>query len=478
MGLTLGGVRIRSLPALALAGLFATGLLSACSSAAAPRGPSSSPAATSPPASNPAISLPQPATDWLEYHGNGARTGVATGLPAAGRLATAWSARLGAAVYGQPLVIGSTVVAATEADEVYGLAAASGAIRWRVRVGTPLPLSQQPCGLLNPLGITGTGVYDPQTQLAYFLAQSGKREHLLVGIDPATGAIRFRRSVPSPDRQPAYDQQRAALALADGHVYVAFGGHYGDCGHYIGSVVAVPASGNGSIRAYRVPTALQGGIWAAGGPVVGPDGTIYVAVGNGARTSGSYDGSNSVTALTPQLGVAGIFAPTNWRALSAGDADLGSESPALLSDGRILQVGKTGVGYLLNADHLGGVGGQLASARVCPTPDGAYGGPAVLGSVVYVPCNTGLVAVDTAGDHIAVRWHGPANVGGSPVLGGGAVWVASPSNGRLYELDPRTGAVRQQISLGGPLPHFVSPSLSGGLVLVGTMTGVTAVSGG
>jgi outer membrane protein assembly factor BamB len=399
-------------------------------------------------------------------------------LPGAGRLAIAWSARLGGAVYGQPLVIGTTVVAATETDEVYGLDAATGAVRWRVRVGTPLPLSQQPCGLLNPLGITSTGVYDPQTRLAYFLAQSGEREHLLVGIDPVTGAVRFRRSVPSPDHQPADDQQRAALALTDGRVYVAFGGHNGDCGNYIGSVVAVPATGTGAISSYRVPTAQHGGIWAAGGPVVGPNGTIYVAVGNGASTSRSYDGSNSVTALTPGLTMTGIFAPTNWRSMSAADADLGSESPALLTDGRILQVGKTGIGYLLNASRLGGVGGQLTAGRVCPaSSDGAFGGPAVLGTIVYVPCAAGLAAVNTAGDRIHVRWRGPGDAGGSPVLGGGAVWVASPSSGRLYELDQQTGAVRQRISLGGALPHFVSPSLSGGLVLVGTLTGVTAVSG-
>jgi outer membrane protein assembly factor BamB len=407
-----------------------------------------------------------------------ARTGIAVGLPAAGRLAIAWSARLGGAVYGQPLVVGPTVVAATETDEVFGLNVATGAVRWRVRVGSPLPLSEQPCGLLDPLGITSTGVYDQQTKLAYFLAQSGKREHLLVGIDPATGAVRFRRSVPSPDHQPAYDQQRAALALTNHRVYVAFGGHNGDCGNYIGSVVAVPASGAGAVSSYRVPTAQQGGIWAPGGPVVGPDGTIYVAVGNGARTSRSYDGSNSVTALTPRLTVTGIFAPTNWRGLSAGDTDLGSESPALLSDGRILQVGKAGVGYLLDAGHLGGVGGELTQGRVCPaSSDGAYGGPAVLGSVVYVPCSAGLAAVDTAGGNIAVRWRGPGGAAGSPVLGGGAVWVANPTSGLLYELNPQTGAVRQRISLGGALPHFVSPSLSGGLVLVGTTTGVTAVSG-
>jgi outer membrane protein assembly factor BamB len=380
-------------------------------------------------------------------------------------------------VYGQPLVIGSTVVAATETDEIYGLDQATGATRWHVKVGTPLPLRQQPCGDIDPLGITSTGVYDPQTQLAYFVAQSGRREHILVGVDPTNGAVRFRRLVPSPDHEPFYDQQRGALALTDGNVYVVFGGHAGDCGPYTGSVVSVPASGHGLIRSYLVPTAKQAGIWAPGGPVVGPDGIIYIANGNGAPASGPYDGSDSVTALTARLAVVGIFAPTNWRMLSAGDLDLGSESPALLSDGRILQVGKTGVGYLLNASHLGGIGGQLAAATVCSASGGAYGGPAVVGSLVYVPCTSGLAAVNTAAGHVVVRWHGPADATGSPVVGGGAVWVVGLISGRLYELDPGTGAVRQEISLGAALPHFASPSLSGGLVLIGTMTGVTAVTG-
>jgi outer membrane protein assembly factor BamB len=415
----------------------------------------------------------QPATDWLQYHGNGARTGTVAGPLAAGPLAIAWTAKLGGAVYGQPLAIGDTVVAATETDEVYGLDRTTGAIRWHLKVGTPVPLSQQPCGDLDPLGITGTGVYDATTRLAYFVAQSGPDQHLLVGIDPADGALRVRVPVPSPDHNPANDQQRGALALAGGHVYIVFGGHFGDCGDYVGSVVSVPATGRGRIRSYLVPTANQGGIWSSGGPVVGPDGTIYVSVGNGAATSTSFDGSNSVTALTPQLARIGIFAPTNWRQLSAADQDVGSTSPALLSDGRVLQVGKDGTGYLLDAGHLGGVGGQLAAGPVCR----AFGGPAVRGTVVYEPCLSGLAAVDTAGDHIRLRWRGPAGVWGSPVIGGGAVWVASPDSGRLYELALGTGAIRRQISVGGSLPHFVSPSLSGSLVLIGTLTGVTAVSG-
>ncbi|MGB6457657.1 MAG: PQQ-binding-like beta-propeller repeat protein [Streptosporangiaceae bacterium] len=451
--------------------------LAGCATSGAGGPHASPPAATTGPSVagvSPSAGPPGTATDWPQYHGNDARTGSADGLPPAGRLAVAWTARLGGSVYGQPLVVGTTVIAATEQnDEVYGLDLATGAVRWHTSLGTAEPVSEQPCGNLNPLGITSTGGYDPQTGLAYFVAQSGTSEHVLVGLDPATGGVVVRQDVPSPDHEPFYDQQRGALAVEDGYVYVVFGGHYGDCGPYIGSVVGMPASGHGPSYSYLVPTAKQGGIWATGGPVVAPDGTLYVATGNGAPTQGPYDGSDSVTALTPQLKQVGIFAPADWRTLSADDLDLGSMSPALLADGQILQVGKSGTGYLLNSAHLGGVGGQIAAAPVCA----AFGAAAISGSIVYVPCLTGLAAVSTAGSRIRVDWRGPADVWGSPVVGGGAVWVASPDSGVLDELSPATGQVRSQLRVAGALPHFVSPTLSGGLVLIGTLTGVTAVAG-
>jgi streptogramin lyase len=88
-----------------------------------------------------------------------------------------------------------------------------------------------------------------------------------------------------------------------------------------------------------------------------------------------------------------------------------------------------------------------------------------------------MAAVDTAGNTIRVLWRGPPAAHGSPVLGGGAVWVADWNAGVLYQLDPGTGHVRHEIGLGSALPHFASPSLSGSLALVGTMQGVVAVSG-
>jgi hypothetical protein len=63
------------------------------------------------------------------------------------------------------------------------------------------------------------------------------------------------------------------------------------------------------------------------------------------------------------------------------------------------------------------------------------------------------------------------------VVGGGAVWVADWNSGTLYELGQASGAVLHHIGLGTGLPHFASPSLSGSLVLVGTMAGVIAVAG-
>jgi len=469
---------MRSRPAAVLAPsvLLALGLLAGCSTATSAEGTAAS-AATSAAADQPTPANSPVAPvgiDWTTYHRDAARTGVAPAQPTAGPLSIAWRRHLDGAVYGQPLVIGGLVIAATEGDTVYGLDRATGTIRWHVHLGTPVPLAALPCGDIDPLGITGTPVYDPATHMVYVVAETTGFHHVLAGIRVPTGKLVFRREVPTPDGHPRYDQQRAALLLDRGRVYVAFGGLYGDCGPYQGSISGIPVSGRGPIVSYKVPTAREAGMWAAGGPVAGPDGTVYVSAGNGAAIRPPYDGSDSVTALTPALQRTGIFAPSTWPADNAGDLDLGSTAPGLLGNGLILAVGKSGTGYLLNSRHLTGVGSQVAKAPVCA----AFGGMATRGTVVYVPCiSGGMAAVDTSGSRIRVLWRGPAPAQGSPVLGGGAVWVPDWSAGVLYQLDPGTGHVRHQIGLGSALPHFASPSLSGPLALIGTMSGVVAVHG-
>jgi outer membrane protein assembly factor BamB len=75
-----------------------------------------------------------------------------------------------------------------------------------------------------------------------------------------------------------------------------------------------------------------------------------------------------------------------------------------------------------------------------------------------------------------VKWHASADAAGSPVVGGGAVWVVDYDGGVMYALDPGTGKTRTQLNI-GTAPHFASPTLAGGRAYVGLMDGVVSVTG-
>ncbi|MEY9838630.1 PQQ-binding-like beta-propeller repeat protein [Streptacidiphilus sp. EB103A] len=444
----------------------------ACGGSGPVAAPAPAPLTLTPGSRHPNPSLPG---DWTTYHHDAARSGSVTGLPQAGPVRKAWSTVLDGAVYAQPLVVRGTVVAATENDTLYGLSGTDGHILWQRHIGTPARLDELPCGNIDPLGITGTPVYEPTTGLVFAVAELSGGRHVLVGVDPATGALLSRREVEPPRGDPRAHQQRGALAAVDGRVLIAYGGLYGDCGDYTGGVVSVPAEGSGPVRDYTVPTGREGGIWATGGPVVtGSGGTarIFVSVGNGASSTG-YDGSDSVLDLTPALTRADWFAPATWADDNSRDLDLGSMTPAVV--GRfVLIVGKRGTGFVLDSTRLGGDGGQLSQAPVCS----AYGTAAVLGSSAFVPCDRALARVDIGPDGaLRTAWRIPLGAAGSPAVGGGAVWVVDYASGTLHALDPATGRSLAEAPT-GPVPHFAAPVLSGSRVLLGTGNGVTAFSGG
>jgi outer membrane protein assembly factor BamB len=410
--------------------------------------------------------------DWTTYHRDNARSGYLAGLADPSRLTQAWSARLDGAVYGQPLVVGDRVLVATEADSLYALSLRTGQVQWRTTVGEPVPLSELPCGNIDPLGITGTPVYDPGTGLVFAVAEVAGPAHLLVGVEVRTGQVRVRRSADVPGMDPRPHQQRAALALSRGKVYVAYGGLFGDCGDYRGRVVASRTDGRGPLLAFQVPTSREGGIWGASGPTVDGRGRLYVAVGNGAATGGTWDHSDSVLRLSPELGLEDGFAPTRWPQDNAADADLGSMGPLLLAGGLVFAAGKSGLGYLLRADHLGGVGGQLVERPVCT----AFGGAAAAASALYVPCTDGLRQVRAGpGAQLRLGWQAPGAVSGSPVVGGHTVYSLDPTAGTLYALDADRGTVRTSVPV-GQTSRFATPTLAGGLVLVGTLVGVVALA--
>ena len=446
---------------------------SASGSAAADNGsagPSATPSATPIATPTPAPSAaPASATaDWPVYHLDNQRTGNSASFPAmSGSLSKAWSVKLDGAVYAEPLVVSGHVLVATEGDSVYSLDPTTGATIWRQHLGTPVPLSTLPCGNINPLGITSTPAYDATTKTVFVVAEVTGPKHVMFALDPSTGAVRWSRNVDLSGDDPRTHQQRAALAIANGYVYFGFGGLAGDCGQYVGEVVGVPTSGQGSTISYRVPVKREGAVWATGGPVIDSTGNLYVSTGNGSSTS-KYDGSDSVIELSPSLTLLTRFAPSVWASDNASDLDLGSLSPVLIPGGFVFSAGKRGTGYVLRQGNLGGIGKQLSSASVCA----AFGGAAQSGNVVYVPCLSRLRQVTVGADgSIKVGWTNSA-AGNAPVVGGGAVWSLASST--LFAIDPATGKTRASIAVGS-LPHFASPTLWNGLVFVGTMSGVFAV---
>lgn len=433
---------------------------------------------TTPSASTPAATTaltrtvaPDPATDWTTYHRNTNRTGYVAGTPDPTQLTSAWSKQLDGAVYAEPLVVGGLVIVATENDSLYAFDSKTGSQIWRTNVGTPVAKSNLPCGDIDPLGITGTPVYDPASGLVFAVAEISGPAHLLVGLDLATGTLKLHRSADLSSMDARAYQQRAALALGNGMVYIAYGGLAGDCSDYVGNVVASRTDGTGDLLSYSIPTTREGGIWAPSGPAIDSKGDVYVAVGNGEVTSGKWDHSDSILRLSPTLQLLDGFAPVNWASENATDADLGSMGPILLPNGWIYADGKSGLGYVLKASNLGGVGGQTAVVSICH----AFGGAAAIGSQVFVPCTSGLRSINVSpSGQIALGWQAPSNIQGSPVVGGHTVYDLD-IHGDLYALNSSSGAVRAKVTV-GTSSRFATPTIAGNMVFIGTLSGIVAIN--
>lgn len=382
--------------------------------------------------------------------------GAGPGGPA-GTLRPRWSAGpLDGAVYAEPVVAGGCAYVATEDDSLYAFELSTGAMVWRTHLASPVTSGLACSGDINPSGITGAPVLDTargELWAVIFTMVSGKPQHEIVALDARTGQVLRRQLIAVPGTDPAAQQQRAALALGGGNVYVAFGGLYGDCGNYKGAVVSVPEKAGRGFGYWRTPTRSGGAVWEVGGPDVLPGGRLLVATGNSAASPGQpFDGGDAVIALSAGLHVASYFAPKSWSRWNLEDLDLGSTGPAVLPDGLVFEVGKAGEGFLLSAAHLGGVGGQLASVQVCPG-QGAYGADAVSGSTVYVPCTSGVVAVRVTGRSLKVLWKSNAGGAGCVLFAGGRV-LEQTHAGHIVSLAPANGRVLQALALSSPVTHF------------------------
>jgi outer membrane protein assembly factor BamB len=417
----------------------------------------------SPVAAQPSAVAAQPSADWPTYQKDLLRSGVASGTYDAANTRQLWeSEQVDGQVYAQPLVVQNRVIIATQNNSVYALEAATGRTAWMQHLGDPVPRSMLPCGNIDPTGITSTPVADPASGLLYVVdyLKDGPR-HELVALELTSGSVRFHEPIDPPGASVLPLQQRGALGLSNANVYVPFGGLFGDCGNYHGWVIGAGAADGRQRAAYQVPTQREGAIWAA--TSFNAAGDVFAATGNGSSTS-DFDGANAVVRLSQDLKLLDFFAPSDWADLSRRDADLGSAGPILLDNNRILQVGKSGVGYLLDVAALGRIGGQLYQAPICSA--GAYGGAGHAGIVAYVGCRDGLYAVQVQDRSFAVVWRGPQVRAGAPTLTDRAVWTVDDSSANLYALDRQTGGVlfRAPAGQASNPPHFLTPAAANGRI--------------
>jgi outer membrane protein assembly factor BamB len=445
-----------------------------CSGSAAPAPSATPPTSAAAPASTspPGGTAGAPA-DWPMYHGDAAHSGLAPSMPdVSGSLKVIESIKLDGAVYASPIAVDGVIVVATENDSVYAFDP-QGKQLWHVRAGSPSPAYQRPCGNIDPLGITGTPVYSAQTGDVYLVAEhGGPVGHDLIALDLHTGQVRWRKDLDLPGATPAAMQQRGALAITGGRVWVSFGAQFGDCSNYKGRVIGVRLDGTGTPALYQPSPRRQGGIWNPAGPAVDAAGDLYVVSANGSSFPGdAYDHTNSVLEVSSAGKLVSSFAPADWAQNNEGDIGLGSQGVALVGTKWAVLGGKSGPVYVLRQGHLGGIGGQVSATNVCLS----YGGPAVDGNVVYLPCTDGVraVRIDSAG-RLAGLWHASDAIDGSPAVGGGRVWALDQTGGVLHALDPATGKTLQQVPV-GETSRFATPAIYRGLVLVPTLAGVVFV---
>ena len=409
--------------------------------------------------------------NWTTYHQNNVRSGIEpSGNITAVHTRWAGPTSVDADVYAEPLVCGNTVYVATEENTIYAINASTGTIIWHTHLGTPVTSSTLPCGDIGPTtGITGTPVIDVATGTLYEVAFLSPHQHVLFGLNVANGSVVSQVGVDPAGADPTVEQQRGALTLANGYVYLVYGGLDGDCGDYHGWVVGAPVSGSGGLVSYQVPTHREGGIWGTGGMGVAANGTLYVATGNGDSTT-TFDHGDAVIELSPTLTELGYFAPTNWVQLNEYDTDLGSVAPTVLPNGDVFQIGKGGVGYLLSGTDLGGIGGQISETNVC---NGAYGGTAHEGFSIFVPCLDGVFDVVANATNLSVAWHTTAFDAGSPIVTGNVVWSVDISSANLLGFNITNGQQLFSFPLGS-VDHFISPAAAPGALYVGAGSQVYA----
>jgi outer membrane protein assembly factor BamB len=366
-------------------------------------------------------------TGWDESEPNLSPTTVGTFSPT-----PVWNFAVDGSVYAQPLVLGSTVIVATESDWVYGVNATTGAELWGTRLGSAYPLASDTtfkgCTDLVPnIGVTGTPAYDSSTGDIFFFANimtgsPAKPEYYMVQMNPATGKVIRKTAItgqPSNDSHVTfsakYTMERPGVLIMNGSVYGAFASHC-DTKPYDGYVarVSIATTGWTLWSDESGVTYNEAGIWQSGGGIMSDGaGRIFLTSGNGvspvkgAGTSPGGQLAESVIRIglnsNGTLKAEDFFSPANAPTLDAADTDFGAGGPVGVpftvgGYSTLEQDGKDGRVWLLNRNGLGGreqaAGSKDNDLFVSKAYGGQWGHPAIFGDTNATQANAGATATD------------------------------------------------------------------------------------
>ena len=305
-------------------------------------------------------------------------------------------------VYASPLYVANLAISgqgthnvvfvATERDDVYAFDADNPScsqiwytsfINPSAGITTVPQSSVSSTDIVPEIGVTGTPVIDPSSGTLYVVAkteENGTYVQRLHALDITTGAEKFGGPVviqasvagsgdgsSTVSFNPLWENQRAALLLANGVVYIAWGSH-GDLGPYHGWLLGYNASTLQQVAVWNsTPNGSGGGIWQGGdGPSADSSGNIYAIPENGtfdANTGGADYGGSFVKLSTQGGGLTLVdyFTPYNQAYLNSNNWAPGTSAPVLVPvqtgttyPNIVLGVGKDGTAWLVNQNNMGG----------------------------------------------------------------------------------------------------------------------------
>jgi hypothetical protein len=509
------------------------------------------------PATSPAVP-PGPGTDVTTYKNDVSRSGLnstETTLTTSNVNSSSFGLLRNLSVDGrvdaQPLylsqlnIAGAThnvLFAATEHDSVYAFDANSGTVLWKVSTlnSGETPSGPLGCGQVIPeIGITATPVIDRSAGahgtifvVAMSLDASSNYHQRLHALDVTTGAellggpTDISASVPTAAGgtnlfDPAQYEERAALLLSNGSIYVSFTSHC-DAPPYSGWIVSYAETTLAQTGVLNVAQNSNAGpsIWmAGGGPAADASGNVYLLTANGAFETtldaqgfpNLHDFGNSFLKISSSgvvqtgaaqpgsLAVADYFALTNTVSLSAADRDLGSGGAMLLPDLKdsggtvhhlVVGAGKDGNIYLVNRDSMGkfsSTGNNIYQQLNGALPGGVFSTPAYFNNTVYYAdvggtlkafaiSNATLNAAPQSQSTVQFVYPGSAASVSASGTANGIVWAhANTSPGVLYAFDATNLAhelynsnqagSRDQFGSGN---KYITPTIADGQVFVGT----------